>query len=151
MDEQRQDLLAMLMPLGRVLRRVEEAAAAQHGLSMWQYAILSVTERHPGLNQAEVADLLGYSKNRIIGDLDHLEDAGLLRRSRGADRRANVLTVTEPGHAIRSAVQRKIHRHEDALLAPLSSTSRRTFVTTLREVDKIVRSRRGRAQASDAT
>ena len=144
MDEQRQDLLGLLMPLGRALRRVEEAAAAEHGLSMWQYAILSVAERHPGLNQAEVADFLGYSKNRIIGDLDHLEGTGLLRRSRGADRRANVLSVTEAGRAIRSAVQRKIHRHEDELLAPLSSTTRRAFVAALRDLDKALRHQRRR-------
>ena len=78
------------MPISRELRRVEEAAAARHGLSMWQYAILSVVDRRPGRNQAEVADALGYSKNRIVGDLDLLEHAGLLTRQPGADRRANI-------------------------------------------------------------
>ena len=87
------------MPISRELRRIEEAAAAQHGVTMWQYAILSVVDRRPGRNQAEVADVLGYSKNRIVGDLDHLERRGLLTRQPGADRRANILTVTVAGPA----------------------------------------------------
>ena len=94
---------------------------------MWQYAILSVADRRPGMNQAAVADALGYSKNRIVGDLDHLEGAGLLTRTAGADRRANVLTVT-PGHRVMTAVQQEIHRHEDELLAPLPAATRQTLV-----------------------
>ena len=142
MHAKRQDLLALLMPVSRELRRLEELAAAHHGLSMWQYAILSVVDRLPGPNQLEVADVLGYSKNRMVGDLDHLEQAGLLTRQPGADRRANVLTVTRPGRQVMTAIQRRIHRDEDELLTPLSTTTRRAFVTALRGLNKQVRARR---------
>lgn len=142
MDEGRHDLLALLLPVSRELRRVEKVAAARHGLSMWQYAILSVVDRLPGPNQLEVADVLGYSKNRLVGDLDHLEREGLLTRRPGEDRRSNVLTVTGPGRRVMTSVRREIHRHEDQLLAPLSTTTRRVFVTALRTLDKEVRRRR---------
>ena len=108
---------------------------------MWQYAILSEVDGRPGRNQAEVADALGYSKNRIVGDLDLLEHAGLLTRQPGADRRANVLTVTGPGRRVMNAVQREIRRHEDELLAPLSATARRMFTAALRDLGRHVRSR----------
>ncbi len=130
------------MPVSRELRRVEEAAAARHDRSMWQYAILSVVDRRPGLNQAEVANALGYSKNRIVGDLDDLERAGLLTRHPGSDRRANVLAVTAAGRRVMTAIQLEIHRREDELLAPLPAATRRTLVTALRTLNEQVRARR---------
>lgn len=142
MDARRQDLLALMMPITRELRRVEEAAAATRGLTMWQYAILSVATVRRDLNQAEAADLLGYSKNRIVADLDHLEAAGLLTRRRAADRRANVLDVTEPGRRATAAVQAEIHRREDELLEPVPAATRRALVEALRALGDEVRSRR---------
>jgi len=134
----------MLMPISRDLRRVEEAAAGRHGLTMWQYAILAVVARRPGRNQAEVAAALAYSKNRIVGDLDHLERAGLVERRPGADRRSNVLTVTPAGRRVMTAIRAEIRHHEDELLAKLSATARRTFVTALRTLDEQVRRPSGR-------
>ncbi|MFT3852278.1 MAG: MarR family transcriptional regulator [Ilumatobacteraceae bacterium] len=131
MDDGRQDLLALLMPVSRELRRIEDAAAAGHGLTMWQYAIVSIAAQRPGSNQAEIADALGYSKNRIVADIDELEAAGLLRRRPGADRRANVLVVTDEGERVMHAVRAEIHRDEDELLAPLSPTARKALVSAL--------------------
>lgn len=142
MDERRGDLLALLMPISRELRRVEEAAAARHGLSMWQYAILSVAEHGAGSNQATIATALGYSKNLMVGDLDHLERRGLVTREPAADRRANVVTVTAPGRRVRRAIQTEIHRHEDELMVGIAAGTRRMFVAALRALDEQVRLRR---------
>jgi DNA-binding MarR family transcriptional regulator len=138
-DDRRQDLLALLMPITRDLRRIEDAAAARHGMTMWQYAILAVVEHGADRNQAEVADALGYSRNRIIADLDHLEAAGLLTRARAADRRANVLRITASGRAAASVVRAEIHRDEDVLLAPLSRTGRESFLRGARALHDVVR------------
>src|SRR4051812_14633729 len=123
----RPDLLAVLHPVARALRRIEDEAAAGHELSMWQYAILSVAADLPGLNQGEVARMLQYSANRIIADLDTLEERGLIARHAGTDRRANVLELTAQGVAVRKRIQREIHQREDELLAALSSTQQRQF------------------------
>jgi DNA-binding MarR family transcriptional regulator len=138
-DDTRVDLLALLMPISRYLRRAEESAAARHGLTMWQYAILSVVDRRAGLNQSEVAARLAYSKNRIVADLDRLEQEDLLVRRPGADRRANTLAVTPAGGRAMRAIRAEIHRHEDDLLAGLSAATRRTFVAALRAVDDRLR------------
>ena len=142
MDEHRQDLLALLLPVTRELRRLEEAAAATRGLTMWQYAILSVAGGRRDLNQAEAADLLGYSKNRIVADLDHLETMGLLTRRRGADRRANALDVTAEGRRATAEVQAEIHRREDELLGPVSPATRRAFAAGLRALNERLRAPR---------
>lgn len=140
MADDREDLLALVMPLTRALRRIEDEAAAGHGITMWQYAILSVAVERPGSNQAAVADTLAYSRNRIVADVDRLERDGLLRRQPGADRRANVLEVTAAGTATMRAVRADIRRHEEELLAPLSATACQALVKSLRRLRAHVRS-----------
>ena len=142
LDEDRGDLLPFLLPLTRELRRIEEAAAAQEGLSMWQYAILSVVARRAGLHQAAVSKVLGYSQNRLVKDLDQLEHDGLVTRQQAADRRANIVHITPAGRRAMRAIQTEIHGHEDELMAGLSASARRTFVTALARVDEQVRLRR---------
>jgi DNA-binding MarR family transcriptional regulator len=138
----RQDLLALVAPLAKALRRVEDTAAGRHGLSMWQYAILAVVDRWPDRNQSEVATRLDYSKNRIVADLDHLEAEGLLARTRDADRRANRLRITDRGRTVRAAVQRDIHAGEDELLAALPVGRRRDVERVLLDVAGAVRTPR---------
>ncbi len=119
------------MPIVRELRRVEEAVAARRGLSMWQYAILSVVDRRPGMNQAEAADALGYSRNRIVVDLDVLEERGLLTRRPANDRRANLLEISPAGRRTMLQVRTEVHRDEDVLLGALTPAARRAFVAHL--------------------
>jgi DNA-binding MarR family transcriptional regulator len=128
----RTDLLAALAPLTRALRRIEDAAAAEVGLTMWQYAILAVVGGSDQLNQAEVADRLGYSKNRIVADLDLLERRSLLVRQPAPDRRANLLRVTPSGAALERQVREDVHRGEDELLATLDVQQRADVLGAIR-------------------
>jgi DNA-binding MarR family transcriptional regulator len=138
----RQDLLASLFPITKALRAIEDEAAGEHAITMWQYAILVVADHQPGINQRDAARLLDYSKNRIVGDLDHLEEAGLLQRTAGSDRRSNLLTVTPAGRAVLQDVRAEIHRREDQLLAGLSPTARAQFTRQARRLGEVVRSNR---------
>ena len=120
----RRDLLAVVAPLTRALRGVEDGAAGRAGITMWQYAILSTVAETTGLNQAQVATRLGYSKNRIVADLDLLEERRLLVRQPGPDRRANVLSATPAGLRLMNRVKAEVHEGEDRLLASLPQEQR---------------------------
>ncbi|WP_256839764.1 MarR family winged helix-turn-helix transcriptional regulator [Ornithinimicrobium faecis] len=120
----RRDLLGQLLTFTKELRRNEDQAAAAQGVSMWQYAVLSVAAARPGLNQAEAAAMLGYSRNRIIADIDTLQEKGLLTRERAADRRANTLLITPAGLSVMRTIRADIHRGEDEILAGLTQTER---------------------------
>jgi len=141
----RVDLLASVLPLAKALRRIEDEAAASHDLTMWQYAVLQVVAAGPGRNQAEVAARLDYSRNRIVADLDALEERGLLVRRSGADRRANELVITDDGTATMHAVQAAIHHAEDALLAPLSPTDQAHLHRLLPPLARAARSTKTRS------
>jgi DNA-binding MarR family transcriptional regulator len=127
----RRDLLSVVGPLNRQLRRIEDRCAREAGLSMWQYAILSVAQTQAGLSQTVVADLLGYSKNRIVGDLDELAERGLAERRPGDDRRAHAIHVTPAGQALVAEVRASIWRQEDELLPHLSPEQREALLTLL--------------------
>jgi DNA-binding MarR family transcriptional regulator len=127
----RRDLLEVVGPLHRQLRRIEEQCARAAGLSMWQYAILSSASAQEGLSQAVIADRLGYSKNRIVGDLDELATRGLAERRPGADRRAHAIHVTPAGHALVAKVRASIWHHEDELLPHLSREQREALLSLL--------------------
>jgi MarR family transcriptional regulator, transcriptional regulator for hemolysin len=130
----RQDLLAVLAPLTRSLRRIEDAAAARAGITMWQYALLAVVADVAGLNQTQAATRLGYSKNRIVADLDLLERRRLLIRRPGPDRRANVLSATAAGIRLMHAVRTDIHDREDRLLTTLPHEQRAGIVAACRAI-----------------
>ncbi|MDF8262732.1 MarR family winged helix-turn-helix transcriptional regulator [Luteipulveratus flavus] len=135
----REDLLASVHPLAKALRRIEDAAAATQGLTMWRYAILRGADAVPGSTQNDLAARLGYSRNRIVADLDALEESALVVRRRAADRRANAIEITVAGRRVMRAVQREIHRREDELLADLSPTTRRDLARAVERAAQAVR------------
>jgi DNA-binding MarR family transcriptional regulator len=137
----RRDLLGVLFPLTRELRRIEDAAAAADELTMWQYAVLvSVGETH--VNQTSLATRLGYSKNRLVHDIDLLEQRGLVTRQvQPTDRRSNIITITNQGRTTRDRIQRRIHDSEDELLRHVAPTSREQFLLLAAEVSDEMRRR----------
>lgn len=136
MAAQRVDLLAALAPLTRALRTLENDAAAAAGITMWQYAILAVIVDDPRLNQGEVATRLGYSKNRIIADLDLLEQRKLLTRRPARDRRANMLRATTAGRRLMQQIRSEIRRGEDQLLRALPAEQRRALTSATRTINQ---------------
>lgn len=137
----RRDLLGQLLAFTKELRRNEDQAAGGHGVSMWQYAVLSVAAAHAGLNQAEAAAMLGYSRNRIIADIDALQEMGLLTRERARDRRANTLLITPAGLSLMRTIKADIHRGEDGLLAGLTQTEREEFDRLAGRISVLMRER----------
>jgi DNA-binding MarR family transcriptional regulator len=137
----RRDLLSVLFPLTRELRRIEDDAAAADQLTMWQYAVLTIVE-DTRANQTDLATRLLYSKNRLVQDIDHLEQLGLVTREmQPTDRRSNIITITSQGRSTRARIQQRIHDGEDELLRHVSSSSRTQFLHLAAEVSDGMRRR----------
>ena len=115
----------------RLARRaiaLELPVLTAHELTMWEYVVLSGLVDGPAQTQARLAEAVGRDKTRIIPILDALEVRGLLVRSPDpADRRNKVVTLTEPGRALRTGVARAISTAEEEVLGPLDAAERRTF------------------------
>lgn len=104
----------------------------EHGVEMWDYAVLSALESGASPTQSELAAAVYRDKTRLIPILDRLEGRGLLSRTPDpADRRNRVVALTPDGRAVLESCRTDIRAMEDRFLADLPAAKRRTFVEVL--------------------
>ena len=98
-------LRPVLLQLNRQLRR----ELLPLGITGGQAALLHLIRQHAGIGVRDLAKLEGVSAASMSTALTRLEDAGLLRRTRGhADRRRVGLELTDDGQRVlRSARSRR--------------------------------------------
>jgi DNA-binding MarR family transcriptional regulator len=131
--DSRRDLAAMMWPLARGLMAAEEPILAAHDISMWGYVVLTALTEQPVRTQSALAQAIGADKSRIIGVLDELQEAGLIRRYPDpADRRVHLLSLTTVGEERRAAVQAGIRRNEERILDHVPDADRAAFLRSLR-------------------
>jgi DNA-binding MarR family transcriptional regulator len=136
--DERSDLAAMIVPLGRALVAAELPVLRAHEVSMWGYVALSGLTDQPVRTQAALARSIGADKTRIIGVLDELERLGLIRREPDpADRRVHLLSLTARGRRLHESVQAAIQEQEERLLARLSPGDRLGFLRALRTLSAL--------------
>jgi MarR family transcriptional regulator, transcriptional regulator for hemolysin len=86
----------LLHDIARLLRKRYEQRARPLGLTRAQWQVLAHLQRHEGINQSGLAELLEIEPITIARLIDRMEEAGLVdRRANPADRRANRLFLTE--------------------------------------------------------
>jgi DNA-binding MarR family transcriptional regulator len=113
----RQDLGAQFAQITRKLIALEQPLLDDHGLTMWEYAVLLRLRAAAAETQLRLAQAINYDKTRLIALLDGLERRGLVAREQAvSDRRARTVKLTPEGRATLAATQRDIHRMEDRLL-----------------------------------
>ena len=106
------ELRPTLLKLARALRR----EAHLHGVTAAQAGLLGAVEAYPDYGVKELAAREGISSPAITRNLDRLEDAGLIDRSRStSDARRITLVVTPKGRA----TLRSIRSQRTALLVAL--------------------------------
>jgi DNA-binding MarR family transcriptional regulator len=109
---------------------------------MWGYVVLLRLAEEPVRTQAALAQAIGADKTRIIGDLDDLQDRGLISRERDpADRRIHLVSLTEKGRRVRASAQAAIQRREEELLASLPAADRRAFLRSLQQLSEEIADR----------
>ncbi|HEY0531404.1 MAG TPA: MarR family transcriptional regulator [Actinoplanes sp.] len=136
--DERADLGAMVMRLGRRLIAMEEPILARHGISMWAYIVLSALRGRPTRTQAALAAAINADKTRLIPVLDDLQRRGLIEREPDpADRRVRLLSLTPAGRDRHRDVRADIRAAEEALLADLAKEDRAAFLTALEALSQV--------------
>lgn len=99
------------------------------------FAALAALEEFGPLSQAEMGRRLGLDRNDVNAVLTRLDGAGRVdRRADPADRRRNVVTLTETGHHYLTDLQRSADAVQDTLLAGLDAAERRELQALLDKV-----------------
>ena len=126
------DLAALCAGAGRALAEAEGPVLAEHGLSMWQYAVLATLAHGSASSQLALAQQIHYDKTRLIALLDGLVAVDLVTREPDpADRRARIVRLTPSGIQRHAAVRDAIRVVEERKLAGLSVEERRVLRSAL--------------------
>ena len=129
--------------LGYFLRRVQVwvfqdfiRTLASIDLRPAQYSVLSVIAANRGLSQADVAQLLGIERARLVRLLDRLEKRGLTQRlASPVDRRSHALQLTPAGQALLKRARALAQVHEGNLVEKLGVANHARLIEALREFD----------------
>jgi len=95
------DFAFLLNDVAKLLRVYADQKAREFGMTRAQWAVLFRLERHEGLKQSEIAEMLDIQPITLTRLIDRLCDNGLIeRRSDPHDRRAKRLFLTPAARPI---------------------------------------------------
>jgi DNA-binding MarR family transcriptional regulator len=124
--------------LGRVRTRLIRRLAEEHaalGLRIGQGVILICLDEVGPLSQRDLALMLDVDPSDLVRHVDSLETAGLVERQADpADRRRNLVAVTEAGRAMRRQYAAMVARVEEELFGVLAPDDRLVLRRLLRQV-----------------
>ena len=125
--------------LGYFLRRVQVwvfqdfiRTLASIDLRPAQYSVLAVIGANRGLSQADVAQLLGIERARLVHLLDSLEQRKLVKRIKSkTDRRSHALHLTTQGETALAKFKRLAAEHERHVEARIGKANRERLLQIL--------------------
>ncbi|MCC8243756.1 MarR family winged helix-turn-helix transcriptional regulator [Saccharothrix luteola] len=134
-EEERQDLAALLHRLTKALVAAELPLLERHGLGMWAYVVLTELSRGAAPTQLALARAVDVDKTKMVSIIDGMEAEGLVsRRPDPDDRRARIIEPTAEGRERWSGARAAIRRLEDDFLAELPAAGRTTLLAALHDL-----------------
>ena len=117
------------------LTALTDAALEPLGIDSKDFGALRVLAHREPASQLQVAQTLGIDRTTMVALLDVLERKGIVtRRPDPADRRRNVVALTDQGLQVYDAAQVAHREAEDVFLAGITPTARTQFRRTLRSI-----------------
>jgi DNA-binding MarR family transcriptional regulator len=127
------DVLGYLLKhVNRKFTALTDAALAPFGIDGKDFGTLRVLAHREPASQLEVAQTLGIDRTTMVALLDALEHKGIVRRQPDpADRRRNVVELTEQGATAYDAAMVAYREAENTFLAALGPAASAQFRRTL--------------------
>lgn len=129
---------------GHLIRRLHQHStqtfaqrtqAANVDLTAVQYAALEAIAANPSIDQARVAEMIGYDRATIGGVIERLENKDWVSRVvSDRDRRARQLTLTAKGSRVLSALRPVVQALQQDILHPLSPAEQECFLALARKI-----------------
>lgn len=128
---------------GHLIRRLHQLSTqvfqhhlheAGYDITQVQFATMQALASHPGIEQAQVANLIAYDKATIGGVIDRLEQKGyILRVISRRDRRAREVSLSPEGHRIYELVSPIVTSLQTEILGKLSPDEQEQLITLLKK------------------
>ena len=125
----------LMVRMGKHAQARFTTEVASLGLRPPHYDLLVTLAAGMASSQKDLADVLNLDQARLVALLDEMEDTGLvIRRQDPADRRRNVVALTDEGERVVDEGRLIEARVERELLAPLEGSERAAFAAMLRRL-----------------
>jgi DNA-binding MarR family transcriptional regulator len=95
-----------------------------------QWIILTFLSTHPQ-TASELSDQLGIKISAMSSRINHMEDAGLLKRIAGGDKRSNIAEITPQGTELLTTFRHKMKQRYSTRSLPLSKKQTEQLLTLL--------------------
>ena len=127
-------LRPVLLRLSRELRREAQSLGVTGG----QVSLLIQIKKHPGITASELAGHERMSAPGMSGHIARLETAGLIERTRAADRRRIGLSATPEGDELLASVKRRRTAWLADHLKELTDEERDAIAAALPALEKLL-------------
>lgn len=125
----------LLSDASRLLRRRFDERARLIGVTRPQWRALTTLNRHEGVNQGRLAELLEVEPITLCRMIDRLAEAGHVERRRDpADRRAWNIYLTDRSRPLLEQLRSIADEVFDRALAGLDDTARDTLIASLETI-----------------
>ncbi len=107
-------------------------AFAAEGVRGYHFRLLAALDQYGPASQAELGRHTGIDRSDVVATLNDLVASGLAKRAPDPDDgRRNVVTMTRRGARALERLDAVLDDVQDAVLAPLTPSERRTFLRLL--------------------
>ncbi|QUQ71387.1 MarR family winged helix-turn-helix transcriptional regulator [Kutzneria sp. CA-103260] len=124
--------------LGRAAQRGHQHAQerlAAAGIRKWHYAVLAALAEYGAQSQADIGRRLSLDRSDMVAVLNDLQGDGYVTREPDpADRRRNIVTISEAGSRALDGFDRLIAEADDHLLADVSAADRERLIALLQQI-----------------
>ncbi|ATY30838.1 MarR family transcriptional regulator [Sphingomonas psychrotolerans] len=135
----------LMSDVSRLMRRRFDERARKSGATGAQWRTLKILERHEGLNQGQIAELLEVEPITCCRMIDRLEEAELVERRRDpTDRRAWQIYLTDKARPVLAELHDIAGEMIEAALHGLDAAQRDALIASL----NIIRSNMTQTHAS---
>jgi DNA-binding MarR family transcriptional regulator len=110
-------------------------AVGEKAITPLRYSMLEIVGANPGLQQAQLADILGLSRPATTIAIDFWEERKCISRRRDdRDRRSYGIFLTKVGEETLSELQRRVREHDSQLTDALSASELAALRASLRKI-----------------
>ena len=125
----------LLARVGHGIKMRAIQAFEEDGFSIQQYGVLALLGEGATETQSKIADVLAYDRSQLVGELDELEERGLVVRRRDPhDRRRHMVSITSEGKRQLARMRAMAKRIEDDFLKPLDDGTRNALHDALLQI-----------------
>ncbi|MQY30498.1 MarR family winged helix-turn-helix transcriptional regulator [Nocardia aurantia] len=122
----------LLTQLALHAHRLSSEAFGVLGARGYHYRILAALNEFGPASQADLGRHCTMDRSDVVAAINELAEAGYVERNPDpADRRRNIVSLTESGERRLQHIERELDRVQDDMLAPLAAEDRRALIGLL--------------------